>query len=155
MGRYVYESGNFVWKYVFAGQNSEQSKIAEELQIGTCEEGEEPDDEGNGFYGDILTLDREDIPKLEAYLKDTFEPVKEHETVLREGIKRKDILKCYHAQSKLFNGYRCNDKFPEKRINTAIKEVFPDIYFWAMIEAYIKYMKKHKDQSSFSFEGEF
>ena len=34
MGRYVYESNECVWKYVFAGQSSEQYRIAEEIGVG-------------------------------------------------------------------------------------------------------------------------
>ena len=35
MGRYVYESNNCVWKYVFAGQNSEQSLIPSLIGVGS------------------------------------------------------------------------------------------------------------------------
>ena len=34
MGRYVYETNNCVWKYVFAGQNSEQCLIPQEIGVG-------------------------------------------------------------------------------------------------------------------------
>ena len=34
MGRYVYETDNCVWKYVFAGQSSEQSLIPQEIGVG-------------------------------------------------------------------------------------------------------------------------
>ena len=34
MGRYVYESNEYVWKYVFAGQGSEQYLIPETVGVG-------------------------------------------------------------------------------------------------------------------------
>lgn len=35
MGRYVYERENCVWKYVFAGQSSEQGLIPQEVGVGS------------------------------------------------------------------------------------------------------------------------
>ena len=34
MGRYVYEGSQYVWKYIFAGQNSEQGLIPQEIGVG-------------------------------------------------------------------------------------------------------------------------
>tara|TARA_Y100000593_G_C4066254_1_gene216874 strand:- start:171 stop:518 length:348 start_codon:yes stop_codon:yes gene_type:complete len=34
MGRYVYESDKCIWKYVFAGQSSEQCRIPAEIGVG-------------------------------------------------------------------------------------------------------------------------
>lgn len=90
MGRSVYCNGEFVWKYVFASQNSEQYRIYEELGIGEYERdrkvlaeenGYDPDEVKEGIEegwidpggympieGDFLTLTRSDIPKLERIL---------------------------------------------------------------------------------------
>lgn len=100
MGRRVYEqkTGDFVWKYLFAKQGSEQSRITEELGIGTIAY-------ANDY--DVLTLTQEDRRKLEGWLQ---------------------------------KGWLQNRE--------------PDI-FWSMVKAYVEFMKQHKNQKVFYFEGEY
>ena len=62
MGRCIYENGNFVWKYVFGAQSSEQYRIYEQFGIGEYEEDEQDDSL------DYLTLTTEDISDLEEIL---------------------------------------------------------------------------------------
>ena len=59
MGRRIYEDGNFVWKYAFGYQPSEQHRIYDEFNIGKLEFDEEYPD------CDYLTLNIKDIPALQ------------------------------------------------------------------------------------------
>lgn len=70
MGRRVYnQKGDFVWKYVFGAQPSEQFRIAEELGIGRYRNREEQNKSPRAKYGDVLMLSRKDIQTLEQTVK--------------------------------------------------------------------------------------
>jgi hypothetical protein len=132
MGRYVYDSnGEVVWKYVFAEQDSEQSRIAEELGIGSITYNEDGD-------GDVLRLDKSDIKKLKEYLDETIivnffgnefsatriECVKHW----NERFMNKDAI--------IYNGFTDN-------VNKLINNLMNDnLNYWAMIYAYVIHMEK-------------
>jgi hypothetical protein len=104
LGRYVYEkySGEFVWKYYFAKQASEQYRIAEELGIGKIEY------EPEGFYGDYLYLKREDIPKLKKWLKNS----KTHLIKARfEGIDDKPFVEMVRTYEKFMERHKDQPEF--------------------------------------------
>lgn len=69
MGRRVYnQKGEFVWKYVFGAQDSEQGRIADELGIGRYRN-RELNATPNYQFGDLLMLSRKDIEKLVYTIK--------------------------------------------------------------------------------------
>lgn len=131
MGRRVYEKGNFVWKYVFAKQNSEQFKIAEVFGIGEITK--------RGEGGDTLRLEKFDISSLEKALKPHLKSMETFNEF------------CLAVSS---DGWVNVEQ--DKVIDSWMKENrFYDIYFWSMVKAYIKYMKGHPKRRVFYFEGEY
>ena len=68
MGRRIYtQKGEFVWKYVFGEQSSEQYRIAEELGIGRYRNREI--ENKRDPYGDMLSLSRKDVETLANTVK--------------------------------------------------------------------------------------
>ena len=137
MGRYVYCNGKCVWKYSFAEQSSDQYRITEELSIGKVVY-PNANDLGN-FYGDTLILHRSDISLLENAL----------------GPHQKEL-----KNWKEFN----NAAFPAGMVHIGSKRALirqenlsrnPDLLFWEMVEAYVKFMKKHPHVDEFRFEGDY
>ena len=161
MGRYVYEQGDFVWKYVFGVQPSEQYRIAKEYGIGTltydvCKQAE--DDDGsiiedeyenielteeeyeNSNYeccGYILHLRYEDIPKL----------INIYETM-------PNYNKAKQIESKMWEGNDNGIAFSDfESGNKKIFKVCPDYYFSKMVEEFVKHMESNP-KDDYYFEGE-
>lgn len=137
MGRHVYEinTGEWIWKYSFAEQNSEQSRIAEELHVGEMEY-PEPDE----FYGDRLYIRKQDIQKLKEALCSNG-----HKKLIKEGDWK------YNALVSKSGGIPMNKKWEKVRA-WARKN---DYWFWKMVEAYIKFMESYPETEQFAFEGEY
>lgn len=133
MGRRVYENDEFVWKYVFAEQDSEQCRIANDLNIGKITY--------HGDY-DCLTLSISDVEKLEKVLEEAT-----------------DYKAANEEYNRLLEPYEKGVPYEDyKRINQRARELCYDIYFYQMIEAYIKYMKKtyeEEQREEFKFIGEY
>ena len=175
MGRRIYENGNFVWKYVFGAQPSEQYRIYEQFGIGEYEEDEQCDSL------DYLTLTTEDISDLEEILtigeyqnkKQKFEELaKEYEGLhlyfsdqdnkeihvnpFEEGKTEQELIELYEAKGYTFrhSGIACGSPYDDKSVNFARQN---DYYFLEMVQAFIDYMKKifeEDGQDMFTFEGE-
>lgn len=165
MGRHVYCQGNWVWKYVFAGQNSEQCRIFEDLDLGDyifcplrqakdqgyskaeIKQGKKEGWINNQGYietnGDILTLTTEDIEPLKQYLIDhSFENLK-------------NIADNLHLEHEGCSpeGWILGGSTYDKALKNFADE--HDYYFLSMIEAYINFMEANPDINEFEFEGEF
>ena len=136
MGRRIYENGNFVWKYVFACQPSEQHRIYDEFNIGEFEFDEEYPD------WDYLTLNIKDIPALQNILN---------------NIKNFEEAKKVHED--FWSKYKNGAPFDLcKEMENEAKSICPDLYFGMMIENMVKYMneshEEDKEKTMFYFEGE-
>ena len=165
MGRHVYCQGNWVWKYVFAGQSSEQGRIYEELGLGNyvfCplsraeDQGYSKKDirqgkkegwiDSQGYIetnGDILTLTSDDIEPLKQYLiEHIFETLKH--TV--------DNLHLEH-EGYSPEGWILGGSPYDKALKRFAQE--HDFYFLSMIEAFINFMEANPEFEDFEFEGEF
>lgn len=133
MGRYVYENNEYVWKYEFAKQASEQCRIAEEFNIGHIRFFD---------YEDHLTLHINDVEKLEKVLEEA--------TDFELAVKERD---------KAFEPYEKGIPFDVyDKIDAKAKENCNDIHFYRMIKAYIKHMKKEyetNNREEFLFIGEY
>lgn len=157
MGRHIYCNGEWVWKYIFAIQSSEQYRIYEELRFGTYDYTypycDECDREGNVCgcdyepYGDCLVLDREEIEKLKDYLDKT-------------GYQK--LKKKYENMPNQFEGLehtkwgpmiRCNSDLDIANYRFAQKN--PDFHFYQMIEAFVQFADRDPEEEFFSFDGEF
>jgi len=138
MGRNVYEkySGEWVWKYVLAEQNSEQSSIAAELDIGRVEF-PDPDD----FYGDRLYMNARDIRKLKKYLRKHYETLEKWNR-LNSG--------------QTASGIETGQEDREER-QKLLQNEYRDVHFLRMVDRYIGFMEKQKrrGQREFCFEGEY
>lgn len=132
MGRYVYEKGNCVWKYIFAGQNSEQYLIAEHLGVGEIVK--------QNDFGDTLRIERNDLPKLEQALIPHCEMLRNYKKFLR---KLSPMGWIDDRQEKiLYTWLMAND--------------YKGIYFWCMVRAFVKYIRKSPTRRKvFYFEGEY
>lgn len=134
MGRRIYHEDNFVWKYAFARQSSEQSRIANELNIGEIT--------SQTSDGDVLTLNISDVPKLKKVLEDNKESYE----------------KAFKVHDSYWEGQKSLDWKIADEADKAALEVCKDMYFFMMIEAFIEYMEKqHKENKTeeFDFEGEY
>lgn len=157
MGRLVYEDENFVWKYAFARQGSEQYRIANELGIGEYTELlDQPIDQ--------LYLTYQDIPSLEAYLaSNNYEGLKEEylrigydyegitfyfekERVLAQELTYEEYLEAFEKESWGYNGEASDQWFRFCKST--------DFDFLNMIAAYVSYMKANPKEEYY-FEGEF
>jgi len=122
MGRAVYDhKGEFIWKYVFGKQDSEQYRITQDLAIGKYS-----DRNGNVSpsrkYGDLLMLSRKDIEKL-AY---TIKPL------------RRQIASLMRAERKCF-GTKGMASFKDVDILYAeARAKNPDIIFHTMCHRFVK-----------------
>lgn len=182
MGRRVYEevTGEFVWKYVFGGQDSEQGRIQSELGVGgygirhyqpEWYEGkwEQGSDEP---CGDILCIHRDEIPKLEEWIKNAGDYKKADE----EGIKL--VHSFMDSQSEEFNKafkevreWKCLEDFEYygsnrkegsfetykiwcKGFNNIIKH---EPSFYLMVCAFVAFMRGEGREhiEIFRFSGEF
>lgn len=132
MGRRIYCGEDFVWKYAFGKQSSEQYRVAEELGIGRIVNVSD--------YGDTLILSKEDIPALEEYLEE-----KEYGAIKAEY----DLIHINHGS----DGWIQLGSDLDKELN-AFSDREPDFYFLAMIDRFIKYMKEHPERTVFEFDGE-
>lgn len=174
MGRRIYdlETGDFIWKYVFAIQDSEQCRVYEELGIGELTYDEETN------Y-DYLTLNRSDIPALEEYLADhhyenllldyeqlelDYEGLKVYAkdpdsnqivtySVYGEGKTTRELIKKLKDKGYIFINCGCPlDCDYERAVNEFANRY--DFYFLKMIHRFIGYMNQHPDRETFTFEGE-
>lgn len=143
MGRRVYErgTGEFIWKYAFAEQDSEQYRIPQEIGVGKHLPRK---------YDDVVVIQKKEIPLLEQYLteKNADEKIREFELFLEDNVYTYD----YDEEGNV--SYVGIPAGKIDAINNWKKENCPDIRFYQMIEAYIDYMKSH-DQETFYFEGEY
>lgn len=89
MGRHIYETttGEWVWRYAFAEQSSEQSRIVRELGVGQ-HFGDE--------LGDTVLIQRDELPVLERWLKARLPSVGEWSSA-------KTRCRCYCASSTVPN----------------------------------------------------
>ena len=136
MGRRIYEDGNFVWKYAFGYQPSEQHRIYDEFSIGELEFDEEYPD------CDYLTLNIKDIPALQNIINN-MENFEEAKAI------NKDFWDKYNGCAP----FDIVDKMHEE-----VNNMCPNLYFGMMIEKMIKYMneshEEDKEKTEFYFEGE-
>ncbi len=131
MGRYISEKGNVIWKYAFGKQDSEQHRIADELDIGTIVKSNE--------CGDTLRIERRDLDRL----KELFEP------------HAKEIIYYNKFLNSLSPAGWINSE-TEKVLDTwLIANGFQDIFFWGMVKAIIHYIEKQIRRKVFYFEGEY
>lgn len=131
MGRYISEKGNVIYKYAFGRQDSEQYRIADELDIGTITKAND--------FGDTLRIERKELKRL----KQLFRP------------HAKEII--YYSQflHNLSPAGWLNAEV-EKVLDTwLIANGFQDIYFWGMVKAIIYYIEKQKRRRVFYLEGEY
>lgn len=174
MGRRIYDTqtGDFIWKYVFAIQDSEQCRIYDELEIGEYEYNEE-----TGL--DFLTLTRSDIPALEGYLEqNNFDILKKefddleltHQGVMviakdpntgeistfstvDEGKGSRQLME--ELKKKGFIQVSCGYGVQCDYEKAMVRFTFDhDFFFLQMIDRFIHYMKRHHDRQTFTFEGE-
>lgn len=174
MGRRIFENDNFIWKYAFAIQPSEQSKIFNNYGIGNlsymidfpcdyiheCRKCPYPNhckdlikykkynniknDEKLYIIGDVLTLESTDIPSLKKILKTNNSNYKQ----------AKDIEKTYYSK------YGHDNYIPSKiydEMNNEIFEMCPNFYFNGMLESFIKYIQrenKYHNRTIFNFKGD-
>ena len=166
MGRRVYESGEFVWKYVFGVQPSEQYRIAKEFGIGSLtydvarvlldkngnvildEYGdeayenvelteEEYENEDCFACGDILHLTSNDISKL----------INIYETM-------PNYKKAKELETKMWEGNEHGISFSDfESGNKKIFKICPDYYFARMVEQFVEYME-YNPKDHYYFEGE-
>lgn len=136
MGRRVYDQdGEFVWKYVFAAQSSEQSRIAFDLELGSVR---------GGADGDTLTLSKKDVQKLASMVRD----------------KVKAICSFRREQRKLVEpgGFGIKIDVFDAFMNEW-REKEPDILFWSMCLAYVRHARKmfrvHPNRRTARFYGEY
>lgn len=155
MGRAVIEqkTGEFVWKYVFAEQGSEQSQIAEGLGIGKVEY---PKDANY----DVLVLKQSDRVRLEDYLNEPYVLAIGNEKYGQmtndfKPVTRNKLIRLWRKVNKTMFGNGIALGSVEEGIRNTLRSVMPEIHFWQMIKAYADFMKKHKDQKEFRFEGEY
>ena len=176
MGRRVYEDGNFVWKYVFGVQSSEQDRINKEFGIGEYEY--EYDD-----YIDYLSLSINDIPALESILEEKnfdckkkafnnlskkYEGVEVHfadnENQFEIKIVRpyeenktiEEIIKEYDGDKYRYLFYSVSGDSPYLKKTKEFAKKY-DYYFLEMVESFVNYMKdtfQKEGQDFFTFEGE-
>jgi hypothetical protein len=155
MGRCVIEqkTGEYVWKYVFAEQASEQAGIAGAVGVGKVVFQDN---------SDVLVLKQEDRKRLEDYLNEEI-PFKigcgEYKTI---GGHTKPI-----TRNRLIVLWKCLNKalfksggIPLGSVEEGVRhkllaDVMPEIHFWQMIKAYAHFMKQHPNQKEFRFEGEY
>jgi hypothetical protein len=131
MGRYISEKGNVIWKYAFSRQDSEQYRIADELDIGSIVKSSE--------FGDTLRIERRELEILKRALRPHAKMI----------IYYKKFL------SNLSPAGWLNTE-AEKVLDTwLIANGFQDIYFWGMVRAFIRYIEKQKRRWVFYFEGEY
>jgi hypothetical protein len=168
-----------VWKYVFAEQNSEQSRIVSEIGVGNMNKITEETEDGQivpAEWGDCLHLTQKDRRKLEDWLREpivltTKKGDKEITDMYNYGkkklgsdgekinprgyITRIKCIKTWEAiNNKLFsNGILCGSL--EEYLRDTLREALPDIHFWHMVKTYVNYMKNNKRRYDFNFEGEY
>jgi hypothetical protein len=119
MGRHIYDhKSNWVWKYAFGGQASEQYRVHEELGIGKYRS---TDSYSRHRYQDKLSLSRVDLERLKIW-------VKPH---------RQRIANYIRDSRRVFKGGSAS--FPDVK---AMELRHPDIYFYAMCNRFVKYGKK-------------
>jgi hypothetical protein len=157
MGRRIYEDGNFVWKYVFAEQPSEQGRLYHDYGIGglfiQCH-----DKDGNYYekfiddateedyaasYEDVLHLEYQNIPALKKIVSDAginYVKAKELHAAAWEGKSGMTMDECRELAK--MTGVLCGDEFN----------------FLRMVEAFIKYMEENyveDEKEDFYFIGEY
>ena len=143
MGRRVYDQkGEFVWKYVFAEQSSEQIRIAEELGIGKYRNREDENVSRSRQYGDLLMLSRKDINTLAS----TIKPL------------RRQLAVFIRAERKCFGPKGMAPMDDAKKLYTEAKAKNPDILFHLMCNAYMKrgrnFFKKNPKSRMWNCYGE-
>jgi len=122
MGRMVYDqNGDFIWKYTFAKQGSEQYRIAEELKIGTRKEDEDES-------GDVLSLSKKDLAKLTIVMLP----------------KRKAIAKFFKAERNTFkkevgSQFKTASMENMDKLYGEAQKYLPDTCFWIMCHHYLKH----------------
>lgn len=174
MGRRVYEDGNFVWKYVFGVQPSEQDRINKEFGIGEYEY--ENDD-----CFDYLSLSINDVPALEKILEDKnfdckkkafdnlskkyqgsevhFMDNEDQIKIVRPYEENKtidEIVKEYNGDKYRYLFYLASVDSPYIEKTKEFAEKY-DYYFLKMVESFVDYMKdafQKEGQDFFTFEGE-
>ena len=123
MGRRIYDqNGDFVWKYVFAEQASEQSRVVTHLRIGKLTA--MPDN-------DILRLTRKDVEKLDKALKP-----------------KRGLLARFYREER--NIYTKKDGMPyktagfddAKNFYAEMRKLDSDILFWLMCRHFVRHAKK-------------
>lgn len=144
MGRRVYEQNTdeFVWKYAFGRQPSEQYRISDELGLGCTQDIR--DDYGNPIL-DVLHLNLDHIEPLKDYLEENnaYKKIEKYEQFMEEKIYEEN-----DAGLKMIPGSKF-DKVNEKH-----DEIDEDLDFYNMIKEYINFMESHNDQYEFEFQGD-
>jgi hypothetical protein len=158
MGRRVYEDGNYVWKYVFGEQPSEQGRISTEYGIGglfiQCHDkdgnyyekfvDDATEEDYDASYEDVLHLEYSNIPALKKIIDDAGEnyiKAKQLHTEAWAGKSGMAMDECRALAEK--TSELCGENFN----------------FYRMIEAYIRYMEKSykedPEKEDFYFAGEY
>lgn len=181
MGRAIYEDGHFIWKYMFAIQNSEQRRIVEELEVGHWyTEDVEYDDEGEPFGGDndVVELEITDLPILEKFLADEdIERLKMTEatilytypgiTLYGDKAQKLPQLTAEQAYGDVISYEEFDEVLeegmygisPSSKVNQELIAFYnrTDYPFIAMVGAFVKHMKtchEESEQKHFVFIGE-
>lgn len=121
MGRRIYDQkGEFVYKYVFGEQPSEQRRVVTDLGIGKLQDNE---------YGDIVTLTRKDVEKLDRL------------------IERDLLAQFYREERNIYtkkNGcnYRTATFDDAKSFYARMRDLDSNILFWLMCRHFVKHAKK-------------
>jgi|GEM_PF-6145714 len=146
MGRYIYCDGEYVWKYVFARQSSEQGRIYEELGLGSYSY----DD-----YGDSLTLTMDDVPALKEYLKSrNFDQLFKEFIELPQQYEGQTL---YHDSEGNVIGEAISFGSPLDEAQREFQQTH-DFYFLEMIDTMVRFMEERYESSGqieFIFNGEF
>ena len=170
MARVIYEDGNFIWKYVFAIQPSEQYRISLEYGIGKL------------FYNidmtttdenDNLTIDENGTVHFETKHVPYLIPYEDRDNY--NGIAYGDTLHLkYDDINSLKNICTSTVNYPEAKkiekefwkdkesatadevqaMESKVLELCPDYYFAKMVETMAKYMSENP-KDDYYFDGEF
>lgn len=143
MGRSVSDQkGEFVWKYVFAEQASEQCRIYEDLAIGKYRDRESENVSPGRKWGDLLMLSRKDLERLAQIVK----PM------------RRLLADFLREQRKVFKG-GCAPMDEAKSLYTSFKQRNPDVLFHLMCYRYVKagckHFAKYPKSKTWNCYGEF
>jgi hypothetical protein len=139
MGRHIYDhKGNWVWKYAFGGQASEQCRVFEHLGIGKYRS---TDSYVRERYHDKLSLSRKDLERLKVWLKPRRKRLADFYRDYRNVFKKGTM-----GRSATFDDVR------------AMEARWPDIYFPAMCNRFVRdgkrFFKKNPRSRQWHLYGE-